>query len=402
MTRRNAFAVYGVPLVLIVAIVSTVQALSTGWRDGFPDFAIFTDAARTLSQGGDPYVLTGPTPHPPIILALLEPLAFPSGAVVFAVLSLGCGVVAAWWISREIGLSYSLLVLLLASLQPVALTIRQGQLSLVLMLPMTAAWLADRHGRSGLAGLLVGFVAIDKPFYALVGLYWIWRKDWTAVCSACLAGIAAIVVSVAWFGLELHLQYLRTLAAVNWQAEIVNASIPGLASRLFLERPYPFLVQTSPLLVSTLLARLTVAVLAALVLVIGRTGLRTLDQAWATVSVAALLLSPLGWIYYVPISAGPILSALRGASPRVQILIWVGGAMPFAVLAGGAPYGPLATLLVGNWYLWTLALLYWGVRGAADRGFVSGGTEASQSPTIGRSLSPSRSSSSPEILRPSA
>jgi hypothetical protein len=74
------------------------------------------------------------------------------------------------------------------------------------------------------------------------------------------------------------------------------------------------------------------------------------DEAWAVLSLTALLLSPLAWVYYVIVGIGPIAATIT-RSGRWQVA-WLAGAafsVPFAlvdVTHGGA----LGTATMGSIY----------------------------------------------------
>jgi hypothetical protein len=81
-------------------------------------------------------------------------------------------------------------------------------------------------------------------------------------------------------------------------------------------------------------------------------------RRWDVLSVSALLLSPLGWIYYLPVGFGPIMETLRHAPPLVLVGLWLMFVVPFAALASGAPYQGIGTVLFGCWYTWAMLALW--------------------------------------------
>jgi hypothetical protein len=72
-----------------------------------------------------------------------------------------------------------------------------------------------------------------------------------------------------------------------------------------------------------------------------------------------LLLSPLGWAYYVPAIAGPFVAVAFSTSLAVRRLVMAGYAcllVPFQIYAG--PLGPVATLTRGSAYGVGVLLLF--------------------------------------------
>lgn len=92
-------------------------------------------------------------------------------------------------------------------------------------------WLAHRRTA---AGVLVALMAAVKPQYGLFALWGIARREWRFVASATAAGAALLAISVACFGLENHVDYLRVLAHVGRHGEAYwpNQTVNGFLNRL--------------------------------------------------------------------------------------------------------------------------------------------------------------------------
>src|SRR5262249_7437088 len=117
------------------------------------------------------------------------PLAFLSphqGLVIWGVASL---VVFAWstWASlralrwRLPVVGWLAFVVYLLAWGPAAAFSLTLQLSFLLMGPVTAAWLAARHGSSTAAGAWLGLAAAAKPFLLLVVVFVALRREWRAL-----------------------------------------------------------------------------------------------------------------------------------------------------------------------------------------------------------------------------
>src|SRR4029450_5599499 len=83
------------------------------------------------------------------------------------------------------------------------------------------------------------------------------------------------------------------------------------------------------------------------------------DRAWSTITFGSLLISPLGWTYYVPLATGPLAGYLRRASPPVR---WIGAigyaflCVPYTVMNGS--YGVALGLVVASASTWGILGLY--------------------------------------------
>jgi hypothetical protein len=117
---------------------------------------------------------------------------------------------------------------------PVIKAFTLGQVQLWIDLAFAAACLAWMADRKVLCGVLVGAVCLVKPQFSLFLLWAAIRLElrfaagWAAVVGAGMA------VSLAWFGVQNHLDYLRVLSALSSTGEAYypNQSVNGILNRL--------------------------------------------------------------------------------------------------------------------------------------------------------------------------
>lgn len=134
-----------------------------------------------------------------------------------------------------IGVLESLCVLLLGLLfMPLTVALVNGQVQTLLMFLWGAAawlWTLRRHGW---AGAVLALCCVFKPQMALFLLWGLWRREWRF--SAAFLGVLVAVeaVSVAHFGLQNHLDYLRVLSYLSRHGEagVQNQSVAGMMNRL--------------------------------------------------------------------------------------------------------------------------------------------------------------------------
>jgi hypothetical protein len=93
------------------------------------------------------------------------------------------------------------------------------------------AWFIDRKG---LAGVLIGFVCLVKPQFALYLLWGVLRREWRFVMGWAAVVVPGFVLAVAVFGLQNHLDYMSVLRALSrtGEAYIDNQSFNGFLNRL--------------------------------------------------------------------------------------------------------------------------------------------------------------------------
>jgi hypothetical protein len=212
------------------------------------------------------------------------------------------------------------------------------------------AWLADRGERTARAAAWLGVLTVLKPFFALFGIFLLWRRQWRAIAIYGTVIACGYLLGLWFVGFDGYRDWFASLGDVSWQSHVYNASVWGLADRWFNSVSRSMIVNWTPLVVAPRFAQASGVLLAFAVLVgLWRSVNRTdLDQAYALIGLAAILLSPLGWLHYLPVLLAPLTNVLgRRPSP----LLWPLGLLaaiptPFLV---GRTYGPLGTATIGLW-----------------------------------------------------
>jgi hypothetical protein len=379
--------------VLVVVLLAVASALVTGhvrlWhttadeRDG-QDFGIFLASVRHAVGGRSLYAPTplrwrtggsgtAPLnlnlPHTNLLVWPLAALADRPALIVWTFAGLALFVVtsavslrALRWRWRALP-ALTVLVYLLAWAPSAAFSLT-AQVSFLLMLPVTAAWLACRRGRSGAAGVWLGLAAAMKPFLLIFLPYFVLRRDRQAIAAMAGALAAVFAVGVVVFGLDSYVEWARQLPRITWSAHYFNASLTGVLQRS-LGRSYLAVVADAPALVLPLAVVLSIAIAGATFAVLARVARRDVDAEWTALLLASLLISPLGWNYYLWIALWPAAALIAAQAPWRRpraIDLWLA-----AGLAGwlwwskmtlwGQPH-PLATVTFGSMYFWALVAMW--------------------------------------------
>jgi hypothetical protein len=253
--------------------------------------------------------------------------------------------------------SFWQLTILLAG-APTATWLVTGQLSGLVALPLMLAWLAWRSARLGAAGIWLGIAVSVKPFLGLVLFWMLWRREWRALVAAASSGLAMFVLGLLVFGVTGLVEWLAAIGAVSWTWGGMNASIMGIVTRAFTVTPYhaPFI--EAPLLVVPLWLAGVAVVAAQLVRHLGR---YSIDHDWGMLVAAALLISPLGWTYYL----WWVLPGLRSlTSHAASILLLL--PLPVVALALFPQRTPLLSFTIGSAYGWALLWSFVAIRPARN------------------------------------
>lgn len=352
-----------IPLVGL-ATYATLGALALV-PDRGDDFQRLYVSATSWAQGGNPYAIViadTPNLNHPLLLPFLWLFALGSehaGFIAWSITSLALLAACIPAISRHAKIVPLDLVAVILASTGTFLALVFGQVSFLLMAIFTAAWCADRRGNTTAAGAMLGGLSVLKPFYGLFALYLVWRGEWRAFAAYVMVFIAGTLAGWGIIGTSGFLEWLARLEEVRWRWHIYNASAWGVGDRLFTVQPFFRATGWTPLVESSLLASLlTVTILAAVVGVSWRAASKAnIDRSYALLGLASLLISPLGWLYYLPAFLGPVLVVLGERPSRWLWPVAALGVCPYMLLVGRS-YGKLGTLFVGQWAFATVAGLF--------------------------------------------
>jgi len=311
-------------------------------------------------------------------LALLPPIQALAGWIVMNLIAL---LVAARIVVRELVLRITLSRVLWALLgflccSATCAIVATGQVTFVLMLPMTLAWRAGRRGHWIAAGAWLGVLAGVKPFLGIFGAYLLISRRYRAVGAMIAAMTLSVAVGAFVFGIASYGSWIRVVADVHWTFVPMNASVTGLATRLLAANPQFAPIVDLPHLATwiAVLGSLTLVVVGLVLSISGRSE-DAVDRAFGLLILTSLLASPLGWIYYLWLVLGPVLALSRRPSPRLSRIqgIALAVALPGAILplvfTTVAQPSVLASMVLGSAYGWTLLALWCAI--AIDRPLVT-------------------------------
>jgi hypothetical protein len=244
------------------------------------------------------------------------------------------------------GVVWVMIVVLAAASGPALAWTATGQFTGLLAWGVTFAWLALRNQRWTRAGIAIGLLCSIKMFLAPLAVYLIVKRQWRATYIAALSGAVPFLLGLMIFGVEPHEEWLRALSEVYWTGAVMNASVHALLGRTW----------SQDIFVTASSVDLAAAVLSAALVgfaVVYAWRNNDVDAAILMLLVTSLLASPLGWIYYVPILAGPltILLVARRLS-RWTYASLAALMIPFPALY---PYpSRLYAFTAGSLYTWSL------------------------------------------------
>src|SRR4030095_2217399 len=226
-----------------------------------------------------------------------------------------------WW-------APPLLAVGLLSTFPVSLELGLGQLMLLSLFILTAAWLALRSGKDALGGVLLGLSVALKFMGWPVILFLIWRKQWKAVFSAAASFLAAYLIGALIAGFSqvvYYYRYVSPLGSKLYLSEFLNFSTWATGRRLFGGTSHHILesVDTQPILnlpaLAPLMAVLITIAVISLALLIARSA-SDFDSAFAALICASTVVNPIAWHHYLVLLVIPaavtVKALARNSFPR--------------------------------------------------------------------------------------
>ena len=343
---------------LAYGLIWLVAAITLGFRTSAPDWQTFYGMGRAVLDGTQWYATLAGAPGnlaPPLAAPIFGALALLP--IRFAFLGwTSIGLAAACWTAGHVARvwhrpTWQVMALLLAChALPVGVVL--GQLHLMIFVLVTAAWIADREDRFVSAGLWLGAAIYLKPFFALVAVYWVWRRAWRAVGTATVVAGGAYAVGLIWLR-PATADWLEALRSVTWQHAALNLTVWGWVARTDLSAWVA--VGLATLVLTLLMWRLPA---------LGK------DRAWFAVLTAAYLVSPIAWLYYALPLIGPLGMLYQQAERRMRRLLevgYVGLCVPLVFQNPALEGTRLGAATLGSWYLWALACLWLAGLGQARR-----------------------------------
>jgi hypothetical protein len=242
-----------------------------------------------------------------------------------------------------------------------------GQLSFLMALLLTLSWLAARRGKWRTAGVYLGVLASIKPFLLIFIPYLCMRRRRDAVVTAAVAFVGCFTLGFLIFGLAPHQEWIRTLGSVGWEWAAMNGSLAGLLHRTLAPSPVFVPIVIAPL-VRTVLWTGGIGVIALVTFFVSWRGesRSAVDRAFTILVLGALLISPLGWIYYLWLAVGPMTALFGVTSSRpsgTNLPTWLlrgAGLLLFVPVHATVLLQPsvAATATIASVYSWALLMLW--------------------------------------------
>lgn len=274
------------------------------------------DLARMTEEAKLNYKNLLPNMNSPLHTLLMLPFAtmpLKNGFVLWSIVSLVLGLMASGFIafgtlSKEYHLMgfLSLAILLFGYFPTFAnLIILGGQFGLCLLWFVVLIWITSRNEKYITAGVILGFAMSVKVIFGLYLLYFFARRNWKLLVCSLFIFIVLNLIGVFIFGVATYRQHLLNLEIVpkfinaSW-----NASLTAYFTRIFggaENIPLIMMPSVAYVLASTFSILLILGIIWSAWSHSKKISLTHYDIGFSLTTVAMLLISPVGWMYYFPI-----------------------------------------------------------------------------------------------------
>ncbi len=208
-----------------LAAASLVYAVATAPGRAI-DIGLFYDGARAWVDGTHQIGSRSLALYPPFTFPLLSPLTLLSldqAVIAFILINLALTAIVVRQVIKLWGEDWSirtqmLFAAMMISWAPWRVTIRNGQISLIILALLLGAIAARRKNRPFLAGALLGLTlakyTMTFPFF----LYFAWKKEWKIILASVLLPAALMEVYALRMGTTIihsSIDYVRFVAGVH-------------------------------------------------------------------------------------------------------------------------------------------------------------------------------------------
>lgn len=190
-TRYRSVLVFVRAIFYVFALLSLTYAVVTAPAEGNGfDLGIFQGMGKAWVDGiYQSNVIPGLPPYTEVLFAPLSLVSYAYLKIVWLVLNLAAASLCVYLAIKLFGEKWPaearyFLAAFLLSWAPFRVTLRDGQISLIITALLLGALLARKRKRTWLGGALLGFALCKYPLSYAFFLYFIWRKEWKIVGMA--------------------------------------------------------------------------------------------------------------------------------------------------------------------------------------------------------------------------
>jgi hypothetical protein len=288
--------------------------------------------------------------------------------IVFNVALLAAGVEALQKVT-QLGRRRLWILTLLATF-PLRTSFLYGQMHILVLFCLILAWCFHKRGRDSVSGILIAIAGLLKIYPLLFWVYFVWKRQWTALAASVIAFSVLTLAAESWMGGALFHTYATQILPASLKGEVSDpyvwhySSGSALLHWLFLYEPTlnPNPLHPSPGLYAILYPMWQAVIFMPLLALIQPSSEDREQLEWAAFLASLLILSPVPASYHFVVMILPISLLvdflLRHQRQRTAAaVVCLYAAMSVVdVFPSPAPHPSL--LFFGFARLWILLLIY--------------------------------------------
>jgi hypothetical protein len=270
-------------------------------------------------------------------------------------------------------LTFIITLLLVTAFSGMSSTLVTGQISFLLFLIVTLAWLNARKEKWFSAAFFLGVCISIKSFFIVFIPFLILRRKFKALSFLLTVITFFFLIGLAIFGIPSYKAWILASSKMDWAWVPMNGALLSILTRAFSHTIlYDPIIDLPWLILPFWIGiNLVIGTITAWIIIKDKSFLN-IDRSFAFLLTTMLLISPLGWIYYSWVLFGPSIGLIYNFFKKNKqlynpnhilllkllfILSCLWALIPLPAFRLFQP-NPLATITLGSSYFWMFMTIW--------------------------------------------
>jgi len=206
---------------------------------------------------------------------------------------------------------YLTLLGIFLSTLPYQANITLGQYNIFIVLGVFLTWIWSKQHKGFAAGFILGLLIATKYFLGLLIIFYFLQRRWKTISGTAISFVGINLIALGLFGKAAYIQHFEILNRIAWYATAWNASILGFFARFSYQYAGGLALIAPWSHYAYYFASVLVLIFLAQFIDNSFKQKNDFDVGFFLTLIASILLSPLGWAYYLILLIFPVLSVVR-------------------------------------------------------------------------------------------
>lgn len=199
-----------------------------------------------------------------------------------------------------------------------------GEPTLMLNFLVVSSFILYQRKKDLSAGAILGLAINIKLFFGIFLFLFLAQKRYKALLGLLVTAAGLALIPVVIYGLAPYWGYLKLISEIDWYPLNWNASYFGVLCRIFGDPTNRFHSLWHTPVVTHVLYYLIFCFYLVIIMRLGKRLKDNADAAYGLVISSMLLLSPLGWYYYIPLLQIAFISYFKKINTKQNYSIYLG------------------------------------------------------------------------------